>query len=192
MKTANRPCLSDLPMGSQLVAKAWTDPEFRRFFVQHPLEVLEMNAIPWEEDTSLTILENTPVCHHVIVCTLCSCYPTALLGPPPFWYKSGEYRKKIVSEPRKFLLSQFGLNVPSDVEIRVFDSTFKDRFMVLPHLPPELEGLDQIELALSVTLDSLIGTGIAGTETSWFGRPYGDEARIFGDPRLKGGLLSTD
>jgi len=105
------------------------------------------------------VVANTPRLHNVIVCTLCSCYPRALLGIPPAWYKSAEYRSRVVREPRKVLL-EFGTSIPPEVEIRVHDSTAELRYMVLPLRPAGTDGLDEGALAKLVTRDSLIGVGL--------------------------------
>jgi nitrile hydratase len=108
----------------------------------------------------LVVLENTPKVHNVVVCTLCSCYPRMLLGIPPAWYKSVDYRSRVVVEPRK-VLAEFGTNIPDDVEVRVSDSTADLRFLVLPNRPTGTENMTEAQLAALVTRDSMIGTSTA-------------------------------
>jgi nitrile hydratase len=149
-------------MGSAIVAKAWADPAFRAALIEDPKAALaasmgiEIGAAP-----ELRVLENTDRVHNVVVCTLCSCYPRMILGIPPAWYKSREYRARVVREPRT-VLGEFGVSLPEDVEVRVSDSTADLRFLVIPVRPPQTEGLDERELARWVGRDSMIGTGLPG------------------------------
>jgi nitrile hydratase len=142
-------------LGARVVARAWVDDEFRKRLVADPVSVLG-EYVP--QGTPITVLEETPSVHHVIVCTLCSCYPSGLLGNPPAWYKSFEYRSRVVREPR-VVLSEFGLDVGSDVELRVQDSTAEQRYLVLPLRPAGTDGWDEGRLASLVTRNSMIGTG---------------------------------
>ena len=149
----------DYRRGAKMVARAWTDTQYRTRLLDDGSAAarelgLDIGLL------NLTVLENTPQVHHVIVCTLCSCYPRALLGIPPGWYKSREYRSRVVSEPRT-VLSEFGTELPADVQIQVHDSTADLRYMVLPMRPAGTDGLDAEALAELVTRDSLIGVGLA-------------------------------
>ena len=145
--------------GAAIVARAWTDPAFKQQLVSDPQSVLDEMEIRLEHDPGLTILENTPDLHHVVVCTLCSCYPRRLLGRPPDWYKSLAYRKRVVVEPRN-VISEFGYDVPEQVEVRVVDSSADMRYMVLPVRPDGTEDMTREQLAALVTRDSLIGVNI--------------------------------
>lgn len=181
-----------LPAGAILVARAWREPSFERSLLTDTAGVLAEYGMALEDGTTLTILKNEPRVHHAVVCTLCSCYPTTLLGPAPYWYRSAEYRRRMETDPRGFLSRQFGLDFPDETEIRIYDSTFRHRYLVLPLLPEGFETLSFEEMALSVTLDSLIGTGVAGAETSWQPRPFGGDAKWHTDHRLEGKLLVRD
>ncbi len=143
--------------GARVVARAWVDPAFRtRLLGDATSAVVEMGC-PKLEANSLVAVENTPRQHNVVVCTLCSCYPWAVLGVPPTWYKSFEYRSRVVREPR-VVLGEFGLELDDDVEIRVWDSTAEIRYMVLPERPPGTEHLEEEALAALVTRDAMVGT----------------------------------
>lgn len=142
--------------GGKIVARAWTDAEFKsRLLADGTATIRELGFAlePYE----FTVLENTDDVHNVIVCTLCSCYPRALLGMSPAWYKSKNYRARVVREPRK-VLAEFGVELPGGVAVRVHDSTAELRYMVLPQRPAGSENLAEDELAALVTRDSLIGT----------------------------------
>ncbi len=144
--------------GAKVVARAWLDAEYKARLLANgsaAAEELGLEVGPLK----LIVVENTPRVHNVIVCTLCSCYPRMLLGVPPEWYKSREYRSRVVREPRA-VLAEFGTQVADDVEIRVHDSTADMRYMVLPLRPPGTERLAGEELAALVTRDSLIGVGL--------------------------------
>jgi nitrile hydratase len=145
--------------GAAIVARAWTDPAFKTRLINDPLSVLDEMEIRLEHDPGLTILENTPDLHHVVVCTLCSCYPRRLLGRPPDWYKSLAYRKRVVVEPRN-VIGEFGYDVPEAVEVRVVDSSADMRYMVLPVRPDGTEDMTREQLGALVTRDSLIGVNI--------------------------------
>ena len=145
-------------MGAKIVARAWTDSDFRHRLLKNGTEAirefgLEMGA------TELVVVENTPAVHNVIVCTLCSCYPRAVLGLPPSWYKSREYRSRAVREPRA-VLREFGTEIPAPVEVRVHDSTADMRYLVLPMRPDGTENLDAERLAGLVTRDCMIGVSV--------------------------------
>ena len=145
--------------GAKVVARAWVDPAFRdRLRVDGNAAVAEM-GYPMST-VRLVALENDETTHHVVVCTLCSCYPRELLGLPPSWYKSRAYRARIVREPRA-VLAEFGTRVPDDMELRVHDSTADLRYLVVPRRPPGTEGMDEAALAALVTRDAMIGVAPA-------------------------------
>ncbi|MDH3441738.1 MAG: nitrile hydratase subunit alpha [Gammaproteobacteria bacterium] len=142
--------------GAKIVARAWTDPGYRERLLDNGIEAIKelgFDLQPYE----FTVMENTDDTHNVIVCTLCSCYPRALLGMSPAWYKSGSYRARVVREPRS-VLREFGVELSDDVEVRVHDSTAELRYMVLPQRPDGTEDWSEEDLAKLVTRDSLIGT----------------------------------
>ncbi|HJU47591.1 MAG TPA: nitrile hydratase subunit alpha [Gaiellaceae bacterium] len=142
--------------GAKLVARAWVDPEFKeRLLADARSAALELGLDPGPSPVVVAV-ENTENVHHVVVCTLCSCYPRALLGPPPDWYKSLAYRSRAVADPRG-VLREFGLELQDGVELRVLDSTADIRYLVLPHRPAGTDGLSEDELAALVTRDSMIG-----------------------------------
>jgi nitrile hydratase alpha subunit len=142
--------------GARLVARAWVDEGFKqRLLADARRAALELELDPGPSAV-VVALENTDAAHHMVVCTLCSCYPRALLGPPPDWYKSLPYRSRAVSDPRG-VLHEFGLDLDDDVELRVVDSTADVRYLVVPRRPAGTEGLDEAELAALVTRDSMIG-----------------------------------
>jgi len=142
--------------GARLVARAWVDPEFKRRLLADAREAaLELGLDPGPSPVVMAV-ENTETVHHMVVCTLCSCYPRALLGPPPDWYKSLPYRSRTVSDPRR-VLTEFGVELDEDVEVRVLDSTANVRYLVVPRRPEGTEGLGEEELAALVTRDSMIG-----------------------------------
>lgn len=145
--------------GVRLVTRAWTDPAFKaRLLADGNAAVAEMGfEVP---GLKLVVLENTPDVHHMVVCTLCSCYPRTILGLPPLWYKSKAYRSRAVREPRA-VLSEFGTSIPSAREVRVVDSTADCRFLVLPERPAGTDGWSADRLARLVTRDSMIGTAVA-------------------------------
>ncbi len=142
-------------LGARVVARAWAEPDFRDRLVAQPVETLS-EYVP--QPVPIAVLVDTPTLHHVIVCTLCSCYPSALLGNPPAWYKSFEYRSLVVREPRA-VLAEFGTELDPGVEIRVHDSTAEQRYLVLPLRPGGTDGWSQEQLARLVTRNSMIGTG---------------------------------
>ena len=144
--------------GARLVARAWVDPEFKNRLLSDPQAVLSELGYTLPAVFDLAVVENTEVVHHLVVCTLCSCYPSWLLGRPPNWYKSLPYRSRAVSDPRG-VMREFGLELGDGVEVRVVDSTADLRYMVLPTRPASTESLSEAELASLVTRDSLIGVG---------------------------------
>ena len=142
--------------GARLVARAWIDGDFReRLLTDARQAALELNLDPGRSPV-VVALENTEAVHHMVVCTLCSCYPRALLGPPPDWYKSLAYRSRAVSDPRG-VLREFGLELREDTELRVVDSTADMRYLVVPRRPAGAESLEEHALAALVTRDSMIG-----------------------------------
>jgi nitrile hydratase subunit alpha len=148
--------------GARVVARAWLDPEYReRLRSDGAAAIRELGYGGFEGDT-MVVVENTPEVHNVVVCTLCSCYPWPVLGLPPSWYKSPAYRARLVAEPRA-VLREFGVELSSEVEIRVWDSTSEVRYLVLPERPSGTETMSEEELAGLVTRDSMIGTGLAAS-----------------------------
>ena len=143
--------------GARVVARAWSDSEFKaRLLADAESALKELEYKLPETTPKLTVVENTDTVHHMVVCTLCSCYPRALLGRPPDWYKSLAYRSRAVVDPRGVML-EFGLHLGDDVEVRVLDSTADMRFLVVPRRPAGSEGFSEEELAKLVTRDSMIG-----------------------------------
>ena len=148
--------------GARLVARAWVDPEFkRRLLADARAAALELGLDPGPSPV-VVALENTGTVHHMVVCTLCSCYPRALLGPPPAWYKSLPYRSRAVSDPRG-VLAEFGLDIGDDVDLRVVDSTADIRYLVIPRRPARTDELSEDRLAALVTRDSMIGVAQPAT-----------------------------
>ena len=147
--------------GAALIARAWTDPEFKaRMLADGTAAMTELGFGGILEGTDITVVENQPGLHNMVVCTLCSCYPWALLGLPPAWYKSFAYRSRAVSEPRG-VLAEFGVNLPADTEVRVWDSTAELRYLVMPQRPAGTEDLDEAALMELVTRNGMIGTALA-------------------------------
>jgi len=142
--------------GARIVARAWTDPIFKQQLMINAIEAIAGMGFPRLEANNLVVVENTPRRHNIVVCTLCSCYPWAVLGIPPTWYKSFEYRARVVRDPRG-VLKEFGLELDDDVEVRVWDSTAEIRYMVLPERPPRTEGFSEEELAAIVSRDAMVG-----------------------------------
>lgn len=142
-------------LGAKVIARAWTDPDFKKRLLENGSEAVkdfdvDMGAV------ELYVVENTPKVHNVIVCTLCSCYPRPLLGPPPDWYKSRNYRSRTVREPRK-VLEEFGTNISDEIEVRVHDSAADLRYLVLPMRPEGTDGYSHEQLEEVVNRDSMIG-----------------------------------
>lgn len=142
--------------GAQVVARAWTDADYRQRLLADGRAAIAELGFAERQGAELVVIENTPDAHNVVVCTLCSCYPWAVLGLPPTWYKSYAYRSRVVREPRA-VLKEFGLELPESVEVRVWDSNSDIRYMVLPERPEGTEALDEESLAQLVTRDSMIG-----------------------------------
>jgi nitrile hydratase len=144
-------------LGAAVVAKAWTDPEFKARLLANATDACAEMGIGGLQGEDMVAVENTDDVHNVVVCTLCSCYPWPVLGLPPNWYKQPAYRSRIVREPRTMLREEFGHDVPDSVEVRVWDSSAELRYMVLPQRPPGTEDRSEAELAELVTRDSMIG-----------------------------------
>lgn len=148
-------------LGAQIIARAWVDPAFRAALLEDAKPALgSAFALDLANTPELTVLENTEGLHHVVCCTLCSCYPRNILGIPPAWYKSREYRSRVVFEPRS-VLKEFGTELPAQREIRVVDSTADMRYLVIPLRPAGTEGWEEDRLAALVTRDSMIGVSQA-------------------------------
>ena len=148
-------------LGAQVIARAWLDPAFKQRLLTDATAACAELGIGGLQGESLVCVENTASVHNVMVCTLCSCYPWPVLGIPPAFYKSPEYRARMVVEPRRVLEEDFELVVPEDVEIRVYDVTAEERYFVLPQRPAGTNGMTQAELAALVTRDSMIGVALA-------------------------------
>jgi nitrile hydratase len=144
--------------GARIVAKAWSDAAYRRRLLADPDGAIAELGFVGQQGEHMVVVENTPTVHNMVVCTLCSCYPWPTLGLPPVWYKSAPYRSRSVIDPRG-VLREFGVEIPDDVEVRVWDSTAEVRYLVLPERPAGAEGLSEDALAALVTRDSMIGTG---------------------------------
>jgi nitrile hydratase subunit alpha len=146
-------------LGARVVAKAWSDPDFKARLVEDATEACKELGISGLQGEDMVVLENTDTVHNVIVCTLCSCYPWPVLGLPPNWYKDPQYRAAITREPRKVLREAFDFTVPEGVEVRVWDSSSEMRYWVLPQRPGGTEGWTEDQLVDLVTRDSMIGVG---------------------------------
>lgn len=145
--------------GAAVVARAWTDPDYRRRLLQDGSAAIAEMGYTGRQGEDMVVLENTPELHNMVVCTLCSCYPWPVLGLPPMWYKSAPYRSRVVIDPRG-VLAEFDVTLPEDVDVRVWDSTSEIRYLVLPLRPEGTVGWSQDQLTDIVTRDSMIGTGI--------------------------------
>ncbi len=148
--------------GAAVVARAWTDPEFRDWLLADGTAAIVSMGYTGRQGEDITVLENTPQRHNMVVCTLCSCYPWPVLGLPPMWYKSAPYRSRVVIDPRG-VLAEFGVTLADEIEVRVWDSTSEMRYLVLPLRPDGTDGWSPDALAEIVTRDSMIGTGIVAT-----------------------------
>lgn len=148
-------------LGAKVVAKAWSDPEFKTRLLADATGACAELGIGGLQGEDMVVVEDTAEVHNVIVCTLCSCYPWPVLGLPPNWYKEPQYRAAIVREPRKVLAESFGYTVSDDVEIRVWDSSSEMRYWVLPARPAGTDGWTEDQLAELVSRDSMIGVGPA-------------------------------
>ncbi|HEV2604209.1 MAG TPA: nitrile hydratase subunit alpha [Microvirga sp.] len=146
--------------GARVVAKAWSDPAFRDWLLKDATAAIASLGYTGRQGEHMVAVENTADEHNMVVCTLCSCYPWAVLGLPPVWYKSAPYRSRAVIEPRA-VLAEFGVTLPDTTRIRVWDSTAEMRYLVIPRRPDGTEGMSEDALADLVTRDSMIGTGLA-------------------------------
>ena len=147
-------------IGARIIAKAWTDPDFKRRLLEDATAAINADGAFGQVGDHLIAVENSARQHHMVVCTLCSCYPWEVLGLPPVWYKSAPYRARSVIDPRG-VLREFGVALAPDIDIRVWDSTAETRFLVVPQRPPGTEGWSAEKLAALVTRDSMVGTGMA-------------------------------
>src|SRR3954471_265724 len=145
--------------GARVVAKAWTDREYHDWLLSDASAAIHSLGYTGRQGEHMVAVENTPATHNMVVCTLCSCYPWPVLGLPPVWYKSAPYRSRAVIDPRG-VLAEFGVALPEDVEVRVWDSTAEVRYLVIPERPAGTEGWSEDRLADLVTRDSMIGTGL--------------------------------
>lgn len=145
--------------GARVVARAWTDPEFRNWLLADATAAIDSLGYGGRQGEHMVVVENTPTLHNMVVCTLCSCYPWPVLGLPPVWYKSAPYRSRAVMDPRG-VLKDFGVALPAETAIRVWDSTAEIRYLVLPMRPAGTDGWDETRLSALVTRDSMIGTGL--------------------------------
>jgi nitrile hydratase subunit alpha len=149
--------------GARVVAKAWSDSTFHDWLLQDATAAIKSLGYSGRQGEHMVAVANTPEVHNMVVCTLCSCYPWPILGLPPVWYKSAAYRAKAVMDPRG-VLADFGVTLPEQIKFRVWDSTAEVRYLVLPMRPLGTEDLSEEQLALRVTRNSMIGTGLALTE----------------------------
>jgi nitrile hydratase subunit alpha len=145
--------------GAQVIARAWSDREFRLRLLEDATAAINSMGFVGRQGEHMVAVENTSEVHNMVVCTLCSCYPWPVLGLPPTWYKSAPYRARAVKDPRG-VLSDFGVQLPESVRIRIWDSTAEVRYLVIPRRPAGAEHLSESELAELVTRDSMIGTGL--------------------------------
>jgi nitrile hydratase subunit alpha len=145
--------------GAQVVARAWVNPEFRRWLLEDATSAIASLGFAGRQGEHMVAVENTPQVHNMVVCTLCSCYPWSVLGLPPTWYKSAPYRARAVKDPRG-VLEEFGVELPAATQVRIWDSTAEVRYLVVPRRPADTEHLSERELANLVTRDSMIGTGL--------------------------------
>lgn len=146
--------------GAAVVARSWVDPEFLRWLLHDATAAIASMGYSGRQGEHMVAVANTPEVHHMVVCTLCSCYPWPVLGLPPVWYKSAPYRSKVVRDPRG-VLADFGVQLPVSTRIRVWDSTAEVRYLVIPMMPAAARGLNPQQLAALVTRDAMIGTGLA-------------------------------
>ena len=147
--------------GATIIAKSLLDKNFKKALIDDPMQILEKHGFLGRQGEHIKVVENTPEIHNIVVCTLCSCYPWPLLGIPPTWYKSDEYRSRVVREPRK-CLSEFGVTLPKNTKVRVWDSTAEIRYLVLPILPDKYKDFDEEHLSEIISRDAMIGTALIG------------------------------
>jgi nitrile hydratase len=146
--------------GARVVARAWSDPEYKSRLLTDATAAIAELGYSGVQGEDMVVVENTPQVHNMVVCTLCSCYPWPTLGLPPNWYKSAPYRARAVIDPRG-VLTEFGVDLPPEKEVRVWDSNAELRYLVLPERPAGTEAMDEAALAALVTRDAMIGTGVA-------------------------------
>jgi nitrile hydratase len=146
--------------GAKVIAKAWTDPDYKKRLLEDGTAAIAELGFSGVQGEDMVVVENTPDVHNMVVCTLCSCYPWPTLGLPPVWFKSAPYRSRAVIDPRG-VLDEFGVSVPAEKEVRVWDSNAELRYLVLPERPAGTDGFTEEQLAALVTRDSMIGTGLA-------------------------------
>lgn len=146
--------------GAQVVARAWSDPAYLERLRADATAAIAELGFSGQQGEHMVAVENGPRLHNLVVCTLCSCYPWPVLGVPPVWYKSSEYRARVVRDPRG-VLAEFGVSLPPDTEVRVWDSTAEIRYLVIPERPPGTDDMSEDALADLVTRDSMVGTGLA-------------------------------
>ena len=147
-------------LGSKIIARAWCDNDFKKLLLEDGTKAVAQYDVGMA-DLELKVIENTPEVHNVVVCTLCSCYPRTVLGLPPAWYKSSNYRRRVIREPRA-VLKEFGTEIPEEIELRVHDSTADLRYLVLPMRPDQTKNMTEKELSNIVTRDSMIGVTTVG------------------------------
>ncbi len=147
--------------GAKVVAKAWTDPEFKARLLENGTTAVAELGFKGPQGEHIVVVENTDTVHNVVVCTLCSCYPWPLLGLPPTWYKDPAYRARVVKEPRT-VLAEMGLTLPESTEVTVWDSSSEVRFFVLPQRPAASEGMSEEELVAIVSRDAMVGVAVVG------------------------------
>ena len=150
--------------GATIIAKALLDKNFKKALIDDPMQILEKHGFLGRQGEHIKVVENTPEIHNIVVCSLCSCYPWPLLGIPPTWYKSDEYRSRVVREPRK-CLSEFGVTLPKNTKVRVWDSTAEIRYLVLPILPDKYKDFDEEHLSEIISRDAMIGTALIGSSS---------------------------
>ena len=150
--------------GATIIAKALLDKDFKKALISDPMQILVKHGFLGRQGEHIKVVENTPEVHNIVVCTLCSCYPWPLLGIPPTWYKSDEYRSRVVREPRKCLL-EFGVTLPENTKVRVWDSTAEIRYLVLPILPDKYKDFDEEQLSEIISRDAMIGTALIGDQS---------------------------
>ena len=155
----NRTASQSTAVGASIIARAWKDQKFKKALLSNPKATIADIGHDVSTMPDLVIVENSMVVHNVVVCTLCSCYPRYMLGPPPEWYRSAAYRARVVREPREVLV-EFGLNISAETTIRDYDSTADLRYMVMPLCPPGAEDMPITQLQKIITRDSMIGVGV--------------------------------
>ena len=164
----NRTASQSTAFGASIIARAWKDQKFKKALLSNPKATIADMGHDVSTMPDLVIVENSMVVHNVVVCTLCSCYPRYMLGPPPEWYRSAAYRARVVREPREVLV-EFGLNISAETTIRVYDSTADLRYMVMPLCPSGARDMSVTQLQNIITRDSMIGVGVPKLSTNSVG-----------------------